>query len=223
MRNIQLVLFAAVAVLGLAIRASASPTITVGNYDLLPNTPGQLIPLYVSGIVPNAGPNNPNFPGNVNGVVLSVGIANGGIPYGGTLGPAITSIDVDAGPTIWTVPSTPAGHQPPHEYYFGQLAEVDFLTNTGFVNVPFGLFATLVIDTSGINAGIFPMTLSGGVVEDNFGNTEFSGNLPNGTAITYLCFNGTAGQITIVPEPSSMVLAAIGLTGLAAWGWRRKR
>jgi hypothetical protein len=26
-----------------------------------------------------------------------------------------------------------------------------------------------------------------------------------------------------VPEPSSVILAAIGLIGLAAWGWRRKR
>ena len=26
-----------------------------------------------------------------------------------------------------------------------------------------------------------------------------------------------------VPEPSSFILAVIGLTGLAAWGWRRRK
>ena len=31
------------------------------------------------------------------------------------------------------------------------------------------------------------------------------------------------GEIYTIPEPSSIVLAAFGLIGLAAWGWRRKR
>jgi hypothetical protein len=31
------------------------------------------------------------------------------------------------------------------------------------------------------------------------------------------------GEIYTIPEPSSVVLAALGLIGLAAWGWRRKR
>ena len=97
------------------------------------------------------------------------------------------------------------------------------MTNSGWVNVTGGLFATLVIDTTGFGSGTFPLTLSGGAVEDSFGNTEFIGNLPDGGAtFVYEYFDGTAGQITIVPEPSSVVLAAIGLVGLAAWGWRRK-
>lgn len=223
MRNIRHLLFTACAVLGLAVSAQATPTITVGNYDLLPNTPGQEIPLYVTGIVPNAGPNNPNFPGNVNGIVLDVAIAEGGVDFGGTLGPTITSIDVDSGPTIWVAPNSPAGHQPPLVFNLGQLVEIQFLTNSGWVNVPGGLIATLLIDTTGFSSGTFPLTLSGGAIAANLSGTEFTGNLPNGTTIIYDYYNGTAGQITIVPEPSSVVLAAIGLIGLAAWGWRRKR
>ncbi len=36
--------------------------------------------------------------------------------------------------------------------------------------------------------------------------------------------NGTVQALLVtVPEPSSVILAALGLVGLAAWGWRRKR
>jgi len=31
------------------------------------------------------------------------------------------------------------------------------------------------------------------------------------------------GVLTVVPEPSTIVLLSIGAVGLLAWGWRRKR
>src|SRR5436189_2316521 len=124
MRNIQLVLFTAIVVLGLVISARAA-TITVGNFDLLPNTPGQAIRLYVTGIIPNAG--GPPTAGNVNGILLSVTIANGGVAWGGVAGPAVTDFDVDSGPSIWVAPNSPGGHNPEFEYFEGQLAQVNFL------------------------------------------------------------------------------------------------
>jgi hypothetical protein len=225
MRNIQLVLFTAIAVLGLAVDAIAAPAITpLGNYNLLPNTPGQKIPLYVSGIVPSDGPNFPLVVGGVDGIVLSVAINGGGVAFGGAAGPIITSVDFDSGPTIWVAPNSPAGHYPAQSAVSpppSQLVDVGFLTISGWVNVTGGLLATLIVDTTGFNSGTYPLTLSGGVIAAELGDTiilGWSGN--DGVVASYL---GPAGQITIVPEPSSVVLAAIGLIGLAAWGWRRKR
>jgi hypothetical protein len=39
----------------------------------------------------------------------------------------------------------------------------------------------------------------------------------------YLNVSGQLVLTPVVPEPSSFVLAALGLIGLAVWGWRRKR
>jgi hypothetical protein len=230
MRHIQLVLFTAIAVLGLAASAQAATfTITVGNYDLLPNTPGQKIPLYVTGIVPRADAISPSNPGNVTGIELSVAIGDGGVAYGGEPGPLISSIDVDSGPTIWVAPQSPFGHNSPSTYYEGQLANVNFLTTEGYVNVTGGLFATLIIDTTGFNDGTYSLRLDGSPsIVDNMSPTTLLGVARAGvprdvTNIIYEYYGGKAGQITIVPEPSTVVLAAIGLIGLAAWGWRRKR
>ena len=33
---------------------------------------------------------------------------------------------------------------------------------------------------------------------------------------------GQAFQFTVIPEPSTFALAAVGLAGLAAWGWRKR-
>lgn len=223
MRIIQHVLFTAIAVLGLAVDAQAA-TIVVGNYDLLPNTPGQKIPLYVSGIVPNAGPHFPHFPGNVAGLVLDIAINDGGPEWGsGPLGPTITSIDVVSGPTIWEPPNTTHGHNAPATFYAGQIADINFAILDGWVNVTGGLLATVEINTTGFASGTFQLTLTGGVLLDVLGGTEFIGNPATVTNIIYQYYNGTAGQITIVPEPSSVALAAIGLIGAAAWGWRRRR
>jgi hypothetical protein len=238
MRNIRFVLFTAIAVVGWATNSQAATfTITVGNYDLLPNTPGQEIPLYVTGIVPraDADPTTQANPGNVTGLILGAAINDGGSFWGGTPGPKISSIDVDSGSTIWVAPQSPFGHQAPNNFInTGQFAGIYVFTTQGYVNVTGGLFATLMIDTTGFNGGTYSLRLSDSYPIDLvFDPTSskllgYNESLPKPeildvTEIIYQYYDGTAGQITIVPEPSSMVLAALGLIGLAAWGRRRKR
>jgi len=208
----------------LAAVAQASPTITLGNYNLLPGTAGQTIVINVTGIVPNAG--NTAAPGNVNGMVFSVAIDEGGPDFGGSLGPQISLVDVDSGPSIWVAPNSPSGRNSftPFIDAGGQLAQSSFLTVSGFVNVTGGVLATLVIDTTGFGPGIHKLTLSGGAVEENLGNTELSGSsTPDPTIIVYQFFDGTGGQITIVPEPSSVVLGLFAVAGLGAVAIRKRR
>jgi hypothetical protein len=187
--------------------AKADPTITLGNYVLQPNMSGQTIPITVTGIDPNS----------VNGVVLSVMIDDGGPGFGGTVGPTITGFDVDTG-TIW-VPPNAVGHNPPAQFIDGggQLAETDFLTTSGFTSASSGLVATLIIDTSGLGAGVHTIRLNGGAISDNTGDTTFTGTI----ASTNLVYN--PGTITIVPEPSSVVLGMFAVAGLGAVAIRKRR
>jgi hypothetical protein len=192
-------------VLCLTASAQAIPTIVVGNHNLLPNTAGQQIPINVTGIGVN----------EVNGITLSVMTNDGGVPYGGTPGPIITAVDDDSGPTIGVPPSVATGHNAPAEFFDNQLYSGNFLTVSGFVTVANGLVATLTIDTTGFAGGVYDLQLIGFALEENVGNTGFIGNI-SAESIT----NGT---ITIVPEPSSVVLGLFAVAGLGAVAIRKRR
>ena len=184
--------------------AQAIPTVVVGDHSqLLNNTAGQLIQLEVSGITPNT----------VNGISLGVAINNGGPGFGGLLGPTITAFDWASGPTIWEEPWTPAGFFRQHADYFdpgGQLAQSVIITVSGFTNQSGGLLVNLIVDTTGIGPGVYSLDLFGGTIADVVGNTTFTGlgNPDPGQSL----FNGT---ITLLPEPSSVVL---GLSAIAGFG-----
>ena len=190
-----------IVLLSLTVSAHAEPTVVVGNHVLLANTAGQLISITVSGIEPNT----------VNGITFAFEIDGGGPDYGGPLGPRITEVDVDSGPSIWVSPNS-AGHNVPNVFIdaSGQWGGVDFITTTGFVNVASGIVITLQIDTTGIAGGVHSLSLVGNNNDDaialNFGPSHFTGQ--------NFVSSITDGTI-FMPEPSSVVL---GLLGIAVFG-----
>ncbi len=197
--------------------AQAVPTVVVGNHILQPNMAGQTIQISVSGIVPNA-TTSPADDSNVNGGLFSFSVDGGGPNYGNPAGPIITNMDFLSGPTIWVAPSTPSGIGTPADYYdpSNQLASSGFLTlSNGFVNVTGGLLVTLTIDTTGFGPGVHGLEMISLALEDQTGVTQFTG----GNSVQDI----TNGQITIVPEPSSVVLGLFAVAGLGAVAIRKRR
>ena len=207
--------------LGLTSSALADVVVTIGNHNLLPNAAGQTIQLTVSGI---SGDTTGVAPNSVSGLVAAYQTSGGGPGYtGGSPGPKITGIDYNAGPSIWVVPNTPAGYVPGAAFFDGggQLAQQDLVTTSGHVLVNGGIFVTLTIDTTGFAGGVFPLQMIGDGAEDgiasNFGASTFLFGQGGGVS------NITDGTITIVPEPSSVVLGLFAMAGLGAVVIRKRR
>lgn len=165
--------------------ARAATTINVGNYLLLPNTPGQVIQIPVAG--------TDMAPGADLAVQVGDGgpqLSNYGLPPG-TPGPAISQIGF-ASDTIFSVAgatqSTPPGNIP-------QVWFTDVVLTGSPAYVPAnGTLANITIDTTGFANGQFALLLS---------NVVPGLQLPNGvsTDLTYQVPNLTInnGSITIMP------------------------
>lgn len=174
------------------------PIINVGNHNLLANTPGQQIQLFVSEVPP------------VVSLDFWIQVADGGTDAGGIVdGPSITSADLITG-TLFDVAPYPG-------------TQVD---GTGglqwhyyIVPAPFpavapvsgsGLLATVTIDTTGFGLGVWPLRLGVNITEPpTVAQTAFGDN--DGELVSA---NITDGTITIVPEPATGVaLASLLLVG----------
>jgi hypothetical protein len=123
-------------------RFASAAVIVVGDHELLPDTPNQLVPIFVTG-------------GDaVQGLNLYAQIADGGPAAGGTiLGPAVTDADVLTG-TIFELNNT--GVQDPGSV--AQLIARTVTTDTGSVPAT-GLLATLKISTVGFTSGTWALNL----------------------------------------------------------------
>jgi len=127
----------------------------------------------------------------VQGVNFNLQIADGGPAVGGTnIGPSISAVFLLEG-TIFAGNNT--GQQDPGS--FPQLAIWTVSTATGFVQAT-GLLAKVVVDTTGFQQGTWPFALQNTLN----GPTDFAGKPAR----------ITDGSITVIPEPSTKQLIAIG-------------
>lgn len=188
-------LFASLVVGLLPSTALAVPTITVGNHLLLPNTPNQVIAILVS----SAGE-------QVAGLDLYLYV-NGGVGPA----PVITAIDV-VGPGTIFAPNNVGQFSlgPPYDVPGLQPSAIT-TTASGFVPAN-GVLAYVTFDTTGIPVGGYTISLT----NPDLGPTDFAVN-PGFDAILV---DGFIGQ---VPEPSTFVLAALGVAGACGMRLRRKR
>ena len=149
------------------------PVIVVGSHRLLPNTPNQTFPIYVTG----GGP--------VQGLNFYIQVGDGGVPAGGTdVGPVITSVDILGG-TIFQSNNNGAydtdgsGANDTVPMFEGRTTS----TASGSVNAS-GLLGTVTIDTTGL-VGKHTWALK--MANTRNGSTDFAGvpaNITNGTLST---------------------------------------
>ena len=182
--------------LSLAASAQATPIIIVGNHVLQPNTPGQIIDINVSG-------------GDaVQGLNFNAQVADGGPEVGGVIvGPSIKGHILPFGAPATTFNPLPTIFQPNNtgeQDVSGGLSQfLGLITTTGSGSVSAnGLLARLEVDTTGFFGGTWDLLLSGTVNAD----TDFAG-IPIGIQ------NGTLHIQYTAPEPSSFVLATLGILG----------
>lgn len=179
-------------------------SINVGSNWLLPNTPNQVIPIFVSG-------NETVFGTNFR-VAIGDGFPDSGI---GVDGPNITNVDLWTG-TIFAT----SGNNQTNPTSLPQVWESSFIVDTGQQVTLSGvnqLLATLTVDTTGFTTGTWTLDLA------QVAGTGLDTELLNGGGNPIGSFAITNGTVS-VPEPSSMVLAGL-VSGVAFAGraWRRRR
>lgn len=198
-------------VLCLASVSQAATSIVVGNHLLLPNTANQKIEILVTG------------GDQIQGVNLNAQI--GTDPTS-----AVTPVfQFDAnqhlvfpGPNLSTLLAAGSIFAPPTGFgendvtFFPALWQAGSATSSGTVAAN-GVLATLYIDTTGFFSGTWALNLA-----DTIGGpTDWAGSIFNGNEVPNPVI--TDGSITIVPEPTSVVMAMFGVAGLGAVAIRRRR
>ncbi|NJL30124.1 MAG: hypothetical protein HC898_00015 [Phycisphaerales bacterium] len=168
----------------------------LGNYNLLPDKPGQTISILVKGGQA------------VQGLNFNIQIADGGPAAGGSiLGPSITAVDILTG-TIFAANNT--GNPQGNGILVPQVAFYSTTTASGSVAAQ-GLLASVTLDTTGFFAGTFDLILSNTINS----STNFASMNP---ALSPTIIDGS---ITLVPEPMSLMIV-IG-AGLMMQGRRSRR
>jgi hypothetical protein len=188
-------------VCGTATSVRALPIISLSDWWLPSNVPGQVLPIPIA----DDGQGTP-IPGAPPGQIAAVEL-NLFIDFGG---PIITNIDLigpgtifngnNIGQTNLSDPYAVPGHQPSA---FTQ-------TITGFVSAN-GILAYVTVDTTGVKKGFYNFSLSNQLGPSTVGDAEVLPILVRGSIFVD------------VPEPASIVMGLMGAAALGAVSARRKQ
>ncbi len=160
-------------------------------------------------------------------MLLALQVGDGGPEVGGTLGPAITNVDILTDTIFGALPNGgDEGWSVDNPGLYPQLWISSVLTQDPDdpmgPNAPEtelnGLIATVTIDTTGFESGTWDFIASEIVTLDE---TEFYTSL-NLAAVQLVPLTVIDGLITIVPEPSTIILLLTGALGFLAYGIRRR-
>ena len=166
--------------------AAWTATITAGSHSLLPSAPGQLINVLVTG-------------GDaVEGLNFRLVVADGFPDLTGSTidGPNITSVDIIGTGTVFSNTLTDTNNNTgQQDANVPQAWDASTTTASGTVSAE-GVLARVILDTTGFTSGTWALVLDNPeLTETNFAG--ISATLVN-------------GSITIIPEPTSLALAAMG-------------
>jgi MYXO-CTERM domain-containing protein len=168
-----------------------------GPRQLLPDTPGQQIEIYVTGGAPVEGL---NF-----NVQVADGFPDSGPGFPGLIdGPNITAVNITGPGTVFSASNQGMSTIRNDE----QVWSVSTTTIAPATVNAAGLLGIVTVSTVGWFSGTWDFALQ----STQEGATDFAGI---GATIT-------DGSITVVPEPSSQLAVALLLLG-GAWFWRRRR
>lgn len=188
-------------VLLLGVAATSAATIEVGNHVLLPNTPNQPIPIWVTGV---------EWAASLN---FNVQMGDGlGPDHGGVAAPSITEVDVlhypgfnDTGDTIFG--AVPNGGEWGSGAMTDQLFERTTWANSGSVQAN-GLLAVITLNTTGFFGNPPEGHWELKVKETLNAPTEL---LENSQSADPIPLEVTDGKVSLIPEPATLVLLLSGL------------